>query len=300
MSTYKDKYIKYKKKYLKLKYKLKGGTNSCPACTFKNEDGTPNCEMCRTKLPEQKTVPIDILKETLKELITNLKIGQIDKGAFKFQLKNFITTNYKISVTEENILNLIKRYDTHKNIDILLIDIKNLIRTINNSENDTKRKPRARVEDIKTIKDRLPTQMTNNWNDYDEKALQNLINHKEKLIKAIHKSKVIGFNGLQYFVMKNVDFKSENFKTPFGKNYKSAANLSEAFQELGFEVTDDKDDIKILTQFHRKNSQHRIGKHGGINHEFLLAVFPNLVDKLKDVDKGTFVNREEIQKMLGK
>ena len=308
MNTYKDKSIKYKKKYIELKYRMKGGTISCPVCTFINKDGIQNCEMCGADLKQKQDFPgKKLIDEFLKEKNENNDVAKV-------QFRNLIHDTLNPKMERKGLLEYINTKlgpEYEKIYDSVLEDF-----IKEESKKDAKTKPKHQreekkstiVEDIKTIKDTLPTQMTNNWNEYDEKALQNLINHKEKLKKAIDKSEVIGFNGLQYFVMTNVVFDSKIIiDSPFptdGKQ-KEASNLKEALILLGFEIAGkDDSNIRILTQFHGLESEHRkvegITGHGGINHEYLLAVFNKLVDKLKEVDNGILVNREEIQKLLGK
>lgn len=98
MNTYKDKYIKYKKKYIEIKNRIKGGTHD----------------------------------ETLKKIIEKYINNEImNKDRFKSILRNFIETNYNISVSGEAITHIIDNgYEDHKNTDLLYINIKDLINNI--------------------------------------------------------------------------------------------------------------------------------------------------------------------------
>ena len=144
MNTYKDKYIKYKKKYIELKYRMKGGTISCPVCTFINKDGIKKCEMCGADLKQKQDFPgKKLIDKFLKEKDKNNDLAKV-------QFRNLIQDTLNPKMERKGLLGYINTKLGPEYEKIYDSVLENFI--IEESKKDAKTKPKHQREEKKSIK----------------------------------------------------------------------------------------------------------------------------------------------------
>lgn len=216
--NYYIKYLKYKKKYIDLKYKMTGGTISCPACTYENNTDAKNCAMCETKLQkhendQQIESVLLVLKETIKER------SDSDKDFLIYLIKQFIEDNYKIKKEKiplfilDDIQNIVVEYKKNENnIEYLIFQIKTLIKNLQltdakeSKENHiVEKKPKLVIHTL-GLGDNEKLIFYNLWKGYIKpKILTKLLEHYD--IDFIHYDET--FN--RDIIEENEEFKKENF-----------------------------------------------------------------------------------------
>ena len=217
MSTYKDKYIKYKKKYIDLKYRMTGGTIICPKCTFENKSNAINCAICGAKLQkhendQQIESALLVLEEKIKESPGS------DKEYLIYLIKQFIEVNYKIKKEKipllilKDIENIVDEYKKNENnIEYLIFQIKTLIKNLqliiaNKSKENhiVEKKPKLFIHTL-GLGDNGNLYFYKMWKEYIKpKILNKLLKHYN--IYFIHYDET--FN--RYNIEENKEFKEEN------------------------------------------------------------------------------------------
>ena len=220
MSTYKDKYIKYKKKYIDLKYRMTGGTTiKCPACTFLNPKTNFNCAICGYKLQEKKIEKINLedYKQNLSILVKDLQKNKGDDGFYLYIIKKFITQTYDIveknlENNKEELMNIINRHKKNFNNSKFIKRITDLIMTLLKDKRKIitgyvkkSRKPKLVIHTLglSNLDDKTFYGL---WKEKIEpKILTKLLEHYD--IKFIHYDKTFDKN----FTRDNEEFKKDNF-----------------------------------------------------------------------------------------